>query len=348
MNIESISLLNFRNHKNLNINFSPKLNFIYGNNAKGKTNILEAIYYFATTKSFRTSKDQLSISTWADTAVVQIVLKKSFGSLDLKMIIDKSHKKTFYLNDEKLNNPSKILGVLHAVLFSPDEMKITKGSPEDRRDFIDNSISELSSTYYTLLLRYEKVLFSKNLLLKKRASLEEIDVFDLQLAELASKIIKQRVAFIDKIAPLANQYMKYLTDEKENLTLKYSSNLETFIAPGAILEKLKNFRFRDLELGYTSIGPHRDDLEIISNDKDLRSFGSQGQQRTAILALKLAVCDVFFQTTGDPPILLLDDVFSELDTKRIQLLFSTTNKYQTIITGTRFRSKLAQFNKIKL
>ena len=348
MYITQLELVNFRNHSHKIIDFLPGINFLCGQNAKGKTNIIEAIYYFATTKSFRTSKDFLTIKDGCQFSTIKMDVSCNFGTINLQLDLSKQQKKIFYKNYEKYNNISKILGNFFAILFSPDELKIVKGSPEDRREFLDAAICELSSAYYNLLLKYEKVLASRNILLKKHASLNEIEVFDIQLANLASKITHQRKTFVDKIYNYANLNMKYLSSNKENLLVKYESTFFNDYSEENILSLLELNRQRDIELGYTTIGPHRDDIMLMSNEKDLRIFGSQGQQRTAVLALKLAVYEVFKDTTGEPPILLLDDVFSELDSVRAKLLLNKVKDAQTIITGTRAKTSQFSYNKIKL
>lgn len=348
MHIKNVELINFRNHSKLSLSFMPGINFLCGANAKGKTNILEAIYYFATTKSFRTSKDLLTVKQGEEEAAATINLAKNFGDIDLKLEISKTHKKVFYVNGEKMHSPSRVLGNFCAVLFSPDEMKIAKGSPEDRREFLDDAIAELSSAYYELLAKYERVLFSRNLLLKRKATDEEIDVYDIQLATLASKIIRQRCTFVSRLAPFASANMKFLSGNKEDLKIKYETAFGSDHSTQAILDALGANRLHDRETGYTTIGPHRDDLSLEANCKDLRSYGSQGQQRTAVLALKLAVYEVLRETSGECPVLLLDDVFSELDSTRAKLLFEKVKNGQTIITGTRARNSSFSYHKIKI
>ena len=347
MQIKKIELMNFRNHKKREVSFLPGVNFLCGANAKGKTNILEAICFFATTKSFRTSKDATCILDGEQAAKAKILVERPFGNVELCLELDKTQKKSFFVNGEKMHSPSKVLGNFCAVLFSPDEMKIAKGGPEERRNFLDNAISELSGAYYDLLLRFEKVLFQRNLLLKRGASDLEIEVWDEQFAALSEKILRQRQVFVDKIAPLAKANTKFLSGEKETLEVAYESAFKNH-SKEDILAILGANRLRDRELGYTSVGPHRDDLILSVEGKDLKTHGSQGQQRTAVLALKLAAYEVFEQTLGEPPVLLLDDVFSELDPKRAKLLFDKVRCGQTIITGTRARAASFSYNKIKL
>ena len=318
-----------------------------GQNAKGKTNIIEAIYYFATTKSFRTSKDFLAICDGETAANVKMNIERSFGNVNLELQLDKTQKK-FLVNGEKMPQMSKALGHFCAVLFSPDELKIIKAGPDERRNFIDSAISELSGSYYDLLLRFEKVLFSRNLLLKRNASDAEIEVYDEQFAALSAKILKQREIFVKKLSPYAKETMEFLSGGKDSLSVRYDSPFFGDNIKDEILDSLGANRMRDRELGYTSIGPHRDDLVVVSNGKDLRHYGSQGQQRSAVLALKLAVFNVIKETLGEEPVLLLDDVFSELDNTRAKLLFEKVKGCQTIITGTRARTSAFCYNKIKL
>ena len=227
-------------------------------------------------------------------------------------------------------------------------MRIVKGGPDERRNFIDTAISELSGTYYDLTQKFEKVLFSRNLLLKRNATDSEIDVYDMQFANLASKIIKQRTIFTNKIAPLANENMKFLSSSKDSLFVGYDSPFKNGDIQAQILDALGANRIKDREVGYTTIGPHRDDLVLKVNNKDIRHFGSQGQQRSAVLALKLAEYSVAKETINESPILLLDDVFSELDNSRAKLLFERVKDGQTIITGTRAKQANFSYNKIKI
>ena len=348
MQIKSLTLTNFRNHKNISLQFLPGINFLCGANAKGKTNVIEAIYYFATTKSFRTSKDFLCITDGEQQSTTNLLVERNYGTINLQMQIDKTQKKTFYKNGEKMSSPSKILGNFCAVLFSPDEMKIAKGGPEDRRNFIDMAISELSGPYYDLLSRFDKILFSRNTLLKRGASDAEVDVYDEQFAVVASKILKQRQIFIKKLEPFATENMKFLSNGIDTLKIKYDCPFTSDNLHDEILAALSASRLRDREVGYTTLGPHRDDLMLLVSGKDIRNFGSQGQQRTAVLSLKLAEYDVLKEALGEPPVLLLDDVFSELDNVRSKLLFDRVRGEQTIITGTRARTSNFNYNKIKL
>lgn len=348
MELKSLALTNFRNHQDLKLSFEPGINFLCGANARGKTNALEAIYYFATTKSFRTSKDNLVVKDNCPTATASAVVERNFGSVNLAMEIDRVNKKSFWVNGEKMHSPSKVLGNFCAVLFSPDEMKIAKGGPEDRRNFLDSAICELSGAYYDLLLRFDKVLVRRNLLLKRNASDAEIEVWDDQFASLAAKIIHQRNVFVKKLTPYAASNMKFLSGGKEELVIKYDSPFKSADPKQEIMDQLGANRLKDRELGYTSIGPHRDDLVLLASGTDLKTHGSQGQQRTAVLALKLAVYEVFKETISESPVLLLDDVFSELDSTRAKLLFEKVKSGQTIITGTRARASSFSYNKIKI
>ena len=348
MRIKSIVLQNFRSHENLSLDFLPGINFLCGANAKGKTNVVEAIYYFATTKSFRTSKDNLAVTDGKQQATATMQVERNFGNLTLQMQIDKVQKKVFYKNGEKMTSPSKILGNFCAVLFSPDEMKIAKGSPEDRRNFIDTAISKLSGSYFDLLAKFDKILFSRNLLLKRGASDAEIDVYDEQFAIIASKILKQRQTFVKKLADFAKENTRFLSSGCDELKIKYDCPFTSDNLKDEILSALGANRLRDREVGYTTLGPHRDDLMLMISGKDIRQYGSQGQQRTAVLALKLAEYDVLKDTIGESPVLLLDDVFSELDASRAKLLFERVRTEQTIITGTRARTANFNYSKIKI
>lgn len=350
MQIKKLSLTNFRNHIEKTIEFKNGINFIYGNNARGKTNIIESIFFFASTKSFQTSKETESINESKESTHVKMTVEKKYGTEELKMSLDKFGKKIFYTNGEKLSKISKMFGSFCAVLFSPDHMKIVKNAPDDRRKFIDTAISQLSGMYFELLNRYEKILNQRNRALKNRSDKTEIEVWNEELANYASKIIFQRQKFVEKFEPYAAESMKYLSNGKEDLKIKYQTEFTGTVQEikQKMLEQLKKNETKDFELGFTTIGPQKDDLLLIINEKDAKAYASQGQQRTILLALKLAEYSVLENETGETPVLLLDDVFSELDSSRSKLLFEKVKEGQTIITGTKTKQSKFLYNKIKL
>jgi len=343
MKITTIQLNNFRNHKETFVDFNDGINTLVGQNGQGKTNIVEAIVVSSTTKSPRTSKENELILNGQNSTRVSINVARNFGNVKIEYVIDKEQGKIFYINGNEVKKMSEVFGNLVTVYFSPDEIKIVSESPNERREFMDTDISQLSGTYYNLLNRYNKVLFQRNKLLKTERNrellLSQLDVWNEQLASLAAPIIKTRKSFIQKLTDPARQALKDLSKQAEDLQIEYVGAKGTSIEElkSEILQALVYNTERDIELGYTSIGPHRDDLKFILNGLDARSFASQGQQRSIVLALKIAEAEIFAQELNENPILVLDDVFSELDTRRQKKLFDVVSKYQTIITGTAFK-----------
>ncbi len=348
MKIKTLTLLNYRNYKEQTFTFNDGLNVLIGKNAQGKTNALEAIFYFAIGKSLRTNKDKDLICFDNFFAKISLELEKQFSKTRLDIYFSKNEKKTIKINRIPIKRIGELMGELNAVFFSPDELKLIKEAPEDRRRFLDIAISQTNKNYFFLLTKYEKILASRNRLLKdskiKESAISTIDIWNRQLASTASKIILYRIEFLNHLSPLAEKAHNYLTDGTELLEIEYvgiiSKNREEL--EKLILKKLEDNFEKDWKLGFTSVGPHRDDLKIKINGIDVRSFGSQGQQRTVALSLKLAELEIMKQQTGELPILLLDDVLSELDLTRKQKLLSLVKNQQTILTCTEF-----EFNEIK-
>lgn len=343
MKIKQLKLSRFRNHKDSFVEFSDGINILSGQNGQGKTNLAESVIIAATTKSPRTSKENELIMAGESTCNVSLVVQRSFGEVLIEYLVDKEQGKIFKINHNEIKKMSEVFGNLVTVYFSPDELKIVSASPAERREFMDTDISMLSGAYYNLLQRYNKVLFQRNKLLKFEKNrdmlLSQIAVWNEQLASLAAPIIKTRKSFIEKLKNPANEALKNLSKQGENLEIEYigAKGLTTVELKREILSALEYNLERDIELGYTSIGPHRDDIKFILNSMDARSYASQGQQRSIVLAIKIAEAEIFTCELGEPPVLVLDDVFSELDTRRQKKLFEVVSKYQTIITGTAFK-----------
>ncbi len=336
MFVKQISLVDFRNYVNETVTFEDKVNFVVGSNAQGKTNLLEAVYLCSVGKSARTPRDKELIFHDKQRAKIKLTVSKSYGSDTVEIILDKECPKRVAVNGLPISRIGELMGVVSTVFFSPDEMRIVKEAPSDRRRFMDIALCQMSRTYFYLLSRYNKILMQRNKLLKGGfVEGDALDVWDIQLADVGSKIIKTRRGFISSIGGITGECHSYLTDGEETLSLEYES------IDGETTDEIKkNFcsllaaeRERDKLRGYTHSGPHKDDIAFKIGDEDIRSFGSQGQQRTASLALKLAEVEIVGRR-GEYPVLLLDDVLSELDLKRQKRLMNKIRDYQTIITCT--------------
>lgn len=347
MKIKSVKLVSFRNYDYQIVDFPMQITLVSGTNGQGKTNLVESVVVAATTKSPRTSNMSELVKDGSAETLVEILLDRKFGQMNLSFTINAKGEKKFFINSNPVSKMSDVFGNLVVVYFSPDDLKIVSASPDKRRDFMDTDISELSGSYYNLIQRYNKVLLQRNKLLKTERDrallLAQIGVWDEQLAQIASLIIKTRKSFIEKLKVPAKEALKYISSSKDDLEIEYVGAKGTS-AEEIKEELLKSLKFnleRDIELGYTSVGPHRDDIYFGLNGKDARNFASQGQQRSIVLALKFAELEIFEKELGEEPILVLDDVFSELDTTRQRRLYEKMSKYQTIITGTQFKFKPA-------
>ena len=334
MYVKKIILNNFRNYEYQEINLEENINIIYGNNAQGKTNIIESIFIAALGKSFRAKKDNELIKFGKDFSKIEINYQRK--DREGKINIEIGDKKVFYINGVKQNNISNIVGNINIVMFTPDDIDIIKGGPSKRRRFLDMMISSLKPNYLHLLNMYNKVLEQRNNYLRKynEKDLSMLDIWDEQLAEYSSQIYNYRKKYIEKIENKQTVIHKQVTESgklDENIKIKYISNYKN---KEDFLMSLKKVRNIDLKKGYTSIGVHRDDFIIYINDKDVSIFGSQGQQRTSILSLKLAELDVVEEEIGERPILLLDDFMSELDETRRKNFINRIKDNQVIITCT--------------
>ncbi len=335
MKIASLKLENFRNYSNAQIMFSPGVNSLVGKNAQGKTNLIEAIYFACIGKSFRTSKEKELLSWGKDAGSVTLQASNQIRNKEIKVILQKGCKKIVRMDGINIRRIGDVLGEVPIVFFSPDELKLVKDSPEERRRFMNIDISQTNKKYFYLLSRYEKILDNRNKLLKsttnKEVILETVDIWNRAIASAGIKIAKERAEFIKKIAPYADMANKFISNG-ENLVVEYNGikveSEEEYIS------KLEKSFEKDFKLGYTTFGPHRDDIDIYLNGVEVKNFGSQGQQRTAALALKLAELEIIKEKTGEYPVLILDDVFSELDAGRRQRLLKFTSRCQTFITTT--------------
>lgn len=351
MFLKHIKLSNFRNYVSLDTDFVSTLNIFVGDNAQGKTNLLEAIYLLATGRSYRASRDQEFVNWQAPGFNIKAEIHREFGTVTLEIGYIKDQRKRIKVNGADLPKLSELFGHLNVVAFSPEDLQLVKGAPAYRRRFLDLELSQVNPQYRHELISYHQILLQRNNLLKEmqagRGDRQHLDVWDEQLSKSAVKISIQRMAAVEKMASLANRMQQLITEGKEELSLKYVPSIsglgETSFAEGPACEKallqLQSLRKMELSRGITLMGPHRDELSIQINKVDARTFGSQGQQRTVALALKLAELEFMRQETGEYPILLLDDVMSELDYSRRQFLTEAIrSKVQVFMTTTGLHS----------
>ncbi len=351
MKLQKLTLKNYRNYSSQEFEFSDGLNVLLGKNAQGKTNILESIFYAVIGRSFKTSKDKEVILWGQDRALIKAEFERKYRDVDIEITFDKAAKKTIKVDGISIRRIGELMGHANAVFFSPDELKLVKESPEERRRFMNIDISQTNKRYFYLLGRYDKILSNRNKLLKNSKDLETlkqtIDIWDRALCDCSEKIAFERQKFIEELAPLAAKAHEYISDGQEKLEIKYDGLKCEDNYQATMLKTLQKNLSKDYKLGYTSIGVHRDDIDIFLNGVEVKSFGSQGQQRTVALSLKLAELEIIKNRIGEYPILLLDDVFSELDKSRRKKLLNFTSKTQTIITCTDFDEKEAKIFNIK-
>lgn len=352
MFIEKLKLKNYRNYKEEIFNFSEGLNVIVGKNAQGKTNVLEAIFFSVIGKSFKTNKEKELIKWEENYSQIEGFFKRKYRDVKIEVNFDRNFKKNIKIDGLSIKRTGELLGHVNAVFFSPDELKLIKESPEERRKFLNIAISQINKRYFYLLGRYEKVLANRNKLLKTSKDIktlkETIDIWDRSLADISEKIAKEREEFVKALSPLAKLAHSYISSGKENLEIKYNTfEVEGDYKTNLIKTLQKNLN-KDYKLGYTTVGVHRDDLDIYLNGVEVKNFGSQGQQRTVSLSLKLAELEIIKERTGEYPILLLDDVLSELDSERRKKLIKFTSKTQTILTCTEFDQEVENYKKIEI
>ena len=333
MYIEKIKLNNFRNYENLEINLNRNLNIFYGDNAQGKTNILEAIFLCSLGKSFRTNKEKEMIRFNNEKSLIEVFYQKK--DRDGKIKIELSEKKQISLNGIKIKKLSELLGNINTVIFTPEDINILKDGPQRRRRFLDLMIGQLRPNYLYNLNSYLKIIEQRNNYLRQireeHKPEEMLEIWDEKLAEYSEKIYIYRKEFIEKIINKINQIHSKITNEKEIIKIEYISNCEK---KENYLKLLKERRKLDIIKGFTTKGVHRDDFMIYINGKEVNIYGSQGQNRTVILSLKLAELNVIYDEIGEYPILLLDDFMSELDENRRRNFLNNIKNTQVILTGT--------------
>lgn len=334
MIIESIELKNYRNYVELHMDFSPGTNILYGDNAQGKTNILESLYVCSTAKSHRGSKDRDMIRFGQEESHIKLNVRKSDMPYRIDMHLKKNKAKGIAINGIPIKKASELFGIVNMVFFSPEDLNIIKNGPSERRRFIDLELCQLNKIYVHSLIQYNKVLLQRNKLLKELNFRPEydgtLDIWDIQLYEYGKEIIRFRKEFIKGLNEIVKEIHYQLSGGKERLILAYEPNVDI----QNFSQKICLNRDMDLRLKTTTTGPHRDDISFMVDGIDIRKFGSQGQQRTAALSLKLAEIELVKQIVKDYPILLLDDVLSELDGGRQEHLLAGIRHIQTMITCT--------------
>ncbi|MBQ7429056.1 MAG: DNA replication/repair protein RecF [Butyrivibrio sp.] len=340
MIIKSLELADFRNYEKLNIEFSSGTNILYGDNAQGKTNILEAIYLSATTKSHKSSKDKEIIRFGKDEGHIRTILEKDGAHYRVDMHLRKNKSKGIAIDGQKIKRASDLVGRLNVVFFSPEDLSIIKDGPSERRRFMDMELCQLDQIYLNNLAKYNKLLVERNKVLKNLYDHPEnsvlLDVQDKQLIEYGSVIIRTREKFIKELNEIIGPIHEKLTGGREKLSIFYEPNIDL----DNFENKQRQSREKDKILKQTTVGPHKDDFSFIVKSEnsteaiDIRKFGSQGQQRTASLSLKLSEIEIVKKSKKENPVLLLDDVLSELDSNRQNYLLNTIGDIQTIITCT--------------
>lgn len=346
MRLNKLTLKTYRNYEELTLTFPKMLTIFLGENAQGKTNLLESIYVLAMTRSHRTSNEKELIDWHSDSAKISGELEKNTGMVPLEVVISKKGRKT-KINHIEQKRLSAYIGQLNVILFAPEDLTLVKGSPQIRRKFIDMELGQVNPIYLYDLVQYQSVLKQRNQYLKQLNEKKQMDTIYLdilteQLAEFGGKVLFARLNFIKQLEYWANELHQKISHNKETLKIEYSSSTpldETTHSLESIQKRLFQClienRKREIVKATTFLGPHRDDLLFNVNGKNVQTYGSQGQQRTTALSIKLAEIDLIFSETGEYPILLLDDVMSELDNDRqIHLLETIEGKVQTFLTTT--------------
>ena len=334
MYIKSLELKNYRNYESLCINISPGTNILYGDNAQGKTNILEALYLAGTTKSHRGSKDREIIQFDREEAHIRMMVERNGSTHKIDMHLKKNKSKGIAIDGVPIRKASELFGIVNIVFFSPEDLNIIKNGPAERRRFIDLELCQLDKIYLSNLSKYNKTLVQRNRLLKDIAYrpdlIDTLQVWDMQLLEYGRHVIKKRREFVNELNEIIQDIHSNISGGREKLILKYEPNIDDIFFEDELLKA----RSRDLKLCQTTVGPHRDDMLFSVDGVDIRKYGSQGQQRTSALSLKLSEISLVKKNINSTPVLLLDDVLSELDGNRQNYLLNSLSDTQTIITCT--------------
>lgn len=339
MLIKKLQLTNFRNYHSAEFEYSDGINIVSGGNAQGKTNSAEAIFFLCTGYSPRATRDKQVIRHGENQAKISGVAKSNYGEVNVSIDFFDGKNKEIRVNGAPVGKIGELLGNINSVFFNPGELKLIQEAPEDRRRFLDISLSQISRSYFYSLQKYKKILTQRNNLLKSEDIYlikDTLPVWDESLARAGAKIIYDRNEYIKMLSPFASHCHEEVTGGGEVLTVKgdykYEGTEDEIYSQ--FFSILSERTEKDIETGYTTVGPHRDDLKIKVNGIDIRTYGSQGQQRTAALSLKLAEAEIFREKFGEYPVLILDDAMSELDKKRRQRLIACVKRMQTIITCT--------------
>ena len=335
MVIKSLKLKNYRNYDLLDLNFDPSTNILYGDNAQGKTNILEALYLSGTTKSHRGTKDRDIIQFGYDESHIETIVEKRGVCFQIDIHLKKNSPKGIAIDKIPIRKAGELFGIVHFVFFSPEDLNIIKEGPAGRRRFIDLELSQLDKIYLSNLSNYNRIINQRNSLLKdiygQKNLIETLDIWDMQLAAYGTKVLERRREFIKQVNEIISDIHYKLTGNKERISISYEASNGNL----SMEDALRKYRERDLRMKSTTVGPHRDDICFTTDSGlDVRRFGSQGQQRTAALSLKLSEIELVKKVIRDTPVLLLDDVLSELDKHRQNYLLDSINNIQTIITCT--------------
>ncbi|MBQ9189166.1 MAG: DNA replication/repair protein RecF [Clostridia bacterium] len=338
MRIRGLKLSHYRNYDALELSPDPGLNVFEGLNAAGKTNILESIFLCALGRSHRTARDAELLQEHEPFGGVRLYLDTRGGSRSIRIELCEGERKKVYIDDAATSRSGELMGCLNVVMFSPEDLQLVKDGPAERRRFLDMELSQMKPAYYYDLQQYNNALKNRNLLLKETPiRYDMIELWDEQLARLGSRIIRERTQFVQELSGLAHELHRSMSGGKENLRVTYEPSVpytdEERLAE-TLQEQLAERLERDIFRGFTSVGPHRDDLGLMLNGRDVRVFGSQGQQRTTALSLKLSEIELIKRTRGERPVLLLDDVFSELDADRQARLLEVVSDCQAFVTCT--------------
>ena len=334
MKIKQLKLKNYRNYDLLELDFDPSTNILYGDNAQGKTNILESIYMCGTTKSHRGTKDRDMIRFGQEEAHIEAVIDKKGVPFEIDIHLKNNSPKGVAINKMPIRRAIELFGIVNIVFFSPEDLNIIKNGPSERRKFIDLELSQLDKVYLSDLTNYNRIVNQRNKLLKdvydRKDLMETLDIWDLQLVNYGKKIIDRRNQFIVELNEIVGKVHEQLTGGKEHLQIYYEPSVSSMDFETNLIKN----REKDIKMKSTSVGPHRDDICFMADGLDIRKFGSQGQQRTAALSLKLSEIEIVKKVINDTPILLLDDVLSELDKHRQNYLLDSISDIQTLITCT--------------
>ena len=334
MYISSLELADFRNIVSLHMEFSQGTNILYGENAQGKTNILESLYMISTTKSHRGVRDRDMIRFGMEESHIRSLIMKGGIDYRVDMHLRKNKSKGIAINGQRIRKASELIGLLHIVFFSPEDLGIVKNGPAERRRFMDMELCQLDASYLHNLNQYNKTVENRNRLLRDMYQFPDLQdtlsIWDDQLINYGRQIIESRRGFISDLNEIVGDIHSKLSGNREHLTILYEPNTEA----DEFEEKLRRSRESDIHMKSTSVGPHRDDFSFMDRDTDLRRYGSQGQQRTCALSLKLSEIDLVKKVIGHRPVLMMDDVLSELDSGRQNYLLSTIGGIQTFITCT--------------